>query len=175
MAFQVFRAPEIWSSANRPLEFILGSERQPNTDPDESGIAIVSITQNDPVIVGNFGVNPADVIVFASTILLLEVGQYVLIENTALRLYSGTYRVTAVYGNGDSDRLVQLLTVDDGSGCPGEMAVALWLDGADGLIVREEEEDVGALGARRGRCLGALTPRAARHPHRRSSGAGRRR
>ena len=100
MAFQVFRAPEIWSSANRPLEFILGSERQPNTDPDESGIAIVSITQNDPVIVGNFGVNPADVIVFASTILMLEVGQYVLIENTALRLYSGTYRVTAVYGNG---------------------------------------------------------------------------
>lgn len=45
---------------------------------------------------------------------------------------------SAFYGNGDSDRGVQLLTVDDGSGCPGEMAVALWLDGADGLIVREE-------------------------------------
>jgi hypothetical protein len=44
----------------------------------------------------------------------------------------------AVYGNGDRDRLVQLLTVDDGSGCPGEMAVAFWLEGADGLIVREE-------------------------------------
>jgi hypothetical protein len=44
----------------------------------------------------------------------------------------------AVYGNGANDRLVQLLTVDDGSGCPGEMAVAHWLDGAQGLIVREE-------------------------------------
>ena len=45
---------------------------------------------------------------------------------------------TALYGNGHSDRVVQLLTVDDGSGCPGEMAVALWVDGAEGLIVREE-------------------------------------
>jgi hypothetical protein len=44
----------------------------------------------------------------------------------------------ASFGNGDKDREVQLVTVDDGSGCPGEMAVALWLDGAEGLIVREE-------------------------------------
>jgi hypothetical protein len=44
----------------------------------------------------------------------------------------------AVFGNGDKDREVQLLTVDDGSGCPGEMAVALWRDGTGGLIVREE-------------------------------------
>ena len=44
----------------------------------------------------------------------------------------------AVYGNGDGDRLVQLLTVDDGSGCPGELAVAFWLEGQRGLIVREE-------------------------------------
>ncbi len=44
----------------------------------------------------------------------------------------------AVYGNGDGDRLVQLLTIDDGSGCPGEMAVTLWLEGEGGLIVREE-------------------------------------
>ena len=44
----------------------------------------------------------------------------------------------ASYGNGDKDREVQLLTVDDGSGCPGEMAVAVWLDGEEGLILREE-------------------------------------
>jgi hypothetical protein len=44
----------------------------------------------------------------------------------------------AFYGNGYSDRGVELLTVDDGSGCPGEIAVALWFDDEDGLIVREE-------------------------------------
>lgn len=44
----------------------------------------------------------------------------------------------AAYGNYHKDREVQLLTVDDGSGCPGEVAVALWLEGEAGLIVREE-------------------------------------
>jgi hypothetical protein len=45
----------------------------------------------------------------------------------------------AAYATGDSsiDRRVLLLTVDDGGGCPGEMAVVLWLDDED-RIVREE-------------------------------------
>ena len=45
----------------------------------------------------------------------------------------------AAYATGDPsvDRRVLLVTVDDGGGCPGEMAVALWLND-DERIVREE-------------------------------------
>ena len=53
----------------------------------------------------------------------------------------------AAYATGDPwvNRRVLLLTVDDGGGCPGEMAVAVWLDGEDRIVREERYHRVDAL------------------------------
>lgn len=53
----------------------------------------------------------------------------------------------AAYATGDSSsaRRVLLLTADDGEGCPGEMAVVLWLDDAERIVREERYHRVDAL------------------------------
>jgi hypothetical protein len=53
----------------------------------------------------------------------------------------------AAYATGNPliDRRVLLLTVDDGGGCPGEMAVVLWLDDEDRVVREERYHRVDAL------------------------------
>ena len=89
MAIQIASQPDKWSSAYRPIEFVFGSDRYPNTTLGDVNVPILFIQENT---VGVFATISAQFLTSD-----LQAGETIFIDNTDAGLYQGNYKVRSAF------------------------------------------------------------------------------